>query len=73
MIQRCSENISKLYFQKEKKTQGSVESEYGRFDVDIYTRHYIQKKEIIALEYDVMNGDDVIESYRLMVKFKKVV
>lgn len=72
-ILRSCENNTKLHFQKEKKTKGIVESEYGRFDVDIYTHHYILKEEIMALEYDVMSGDDVIESYRLMVKIKKVV
>lgn len=72
-IFRNAENKSTLHFMEKKKTKGMIESVYGIFEVDLFTRHYILKDEIIALEYDVLNQDEVLESYRMMVKIKKVV
>ena len=42
-------------------------------EIDLYTRHYDQKKESIVLIYDVMHEEEVIESYRMSIKIKKVV
>lgn len=58
---------------EKKKTKGIVESIYGILEMDLYTRRYFKKEEIIAIEYDILNGIEILESYRLMIKMKKVV
>ena len=72
-ISRNAENKSTLNFVLKQKTKGQIESEYGMMEIDLYTRHYDQKKESIVLIYDVMHEEEVIESYRMSIKIKKVV
>ena len=49
-----------------------VESIYGILEIDLYTRRYLKKDIVIAVEYDILNGDEILESYRLMIKMKKL-
>lgn len=71
-IKRIAENTTTLNFIENKKTKGIVESEYGTFDVDVFTKKYFIKDELIALEYDILNMNEVIDTYRLMIKLKKI-
>lgn len=72
MIVRHAENQSTLSFAEKKQTKGTISSEYGDFEVDFFTHHYIYTGEIFALEYDVMDQQKVIEKFRMMARFKKV-
>lgn len=72
VIERRAESSSYLKFQNQKKTVGKVMSSYGTFHVDLMTHHYFFKGNLIAIEYDVMNGHEVMESYRMMIKIKRV-
>lgn len=71
-ILRKAEGSTILNLIEKKKTKGIVESIYGILEIDLYTHHYYKKDELIAIEYDVLNGNEVVENYRLMVKFKKL-
>ncbi len=48
-------------------------SAYGTFEIDLKTRSYHFHESVLALEYDVMNGEECVESFRLMTKMKKMV
>lgn len=71
-IERQAQIVTCLHFIENQKTEGLVESEYGSFNVEIFTHKYRKWNEVIALEYDILNGDAVSDSFRLMFKFKKL-
>ena len=73
IIKRIAENTTTLELIENKKTKGLVGSVYGTFDVDIMTHKYFKKEELIAVEYDILNQGEIIDSYRLMIKIKKMV
>lgn len=72
-IQRVAQNKSTLILKEGEKTKGIVESEYGAFELDLFTNVFHMNDKIIAIEYDVCNEVEVIESYRLMAKIKNLV
>ncbi len=72
-IHRTAENTSILKFSSQQKTKGRIQSAYGEFEVDIYTHVYHKKENILAIEYDILNGSEVLEKFRMMAKFKKLV
>lgn len=72
-IHRKAEAQSFLTFELDMETSGYIESEFGTFEVVIVTHKYLFSEKFIALEYEILNGSDSVESYRLLFKFKKVV
>ena len=72
-ILRIAENKTFLRFKEHEITHGLVESIYGNIELEVKTRHYFKKDELIALEYDILNQGEILESYRLMIKIKRVV
>lgn len=72
-IHRKAENESIMEFKINSITQGKVMSAYGTFEIDLKTRSYHFHESVLALEYDVMNGEECVESFRLMTKMKKMV
>ncbi len=70
-IYREGEMITNLTFQENKKTDGSIESEYGTIPMVIFTHKYIKKENIIVVEYDVLVNDEVVESFRLICTMKE--
>lgn len=71
-IHRKAEGTTQLILKHQKQTKGMVESIYGILEIDLYTRRYLKKDNVIAVEYDILNNDEVLESYRLMIKMKKL-
>lgn len=71
-IIRKAEGSTHLNLKHQKQTKGMVESIYGILEIDLYTRRYLKKDNVIAIEYDVLNGKDILESYRLMIKMKNL-
>lgn len=65
-IKRKGEVITNLHFEMNEKTSGSVLSEFGTIDLEIYTYKYIRKDNIIALEYDILSGGEVTDGYRIL-------
>ena len=65
-IERKGEVITNLHFEMNEKTDGSVLSEFGTIDLEIYTYKYIRKDNIIALEYDILSGGEVTDGYRIL-------
>ena len=65
-IKREGEFITSLMFRNLEKTQGSVLSEFGTIDLEIYTHKYIRKENIVALEYDILSGGNVTDGYRIL-------
>ena len=65
-IERKGEVMTNLHFQMNEKTCGSVLSEFGTIDLEIYTYKYIRKDNIIALEYDILSGGEVTDGYRIL-------
>ena len=71
-ITRKAEGTIHLNLQHQKQTKGMVESIYGILEIDLFTHRYLKKDNVVAVEYDILNGREVLESYRLMIKMKKL-
>ena len=65
-IQRDGELMTRLTFQHKKQTTGSVLSEFGTIDIGVFTHKYIKREYIIAIEYDILSGDEVTDGYRIL-------
>lgn len=65
-IERHGELLTRLEFRPLEKTKGSVLSEFGTIDLEIYTHKYIRKEHTIALEYDILTGGEVTDGYRIL-------
>ena len=71
-VHRFGEAISRLVFIEGQITSGLIESEFGSFDVELYTHRYISNQENIVVEYDVMNGEEVTDTYRIYWKIRRM-
>lgn len=71
-IIRKAEGTTHLNLKHQKQTKGMVESIYGILEIDLFTHRYLKKDNVIAVEYDILNDKEVLESYRLMIKMKKL-
>ncbi len=71
-IIRKAEGTTHLNLMHQKQTKGIVESIYGILEIDLFTHRYFKKDNVIAVEYDILNDQEVIESYRLMIKIRKI-
>lgn len=70
-IKRDGELVTQLTFQKDKQTMGTVISEFGTIDIGVFTHKYIKKENIIAVEYDILSGDEVTDGYRILWVLKE--
>lgn len=70
-LKRRGETISHLCFEKGKNTKGTLTSQYGDLDIDLYTYQYIRKDQVITLEYDILNGEEVTGGYRIIWNIKE--
>ena len=70
-IVRHGEVLSNLHFRANEKTCGTVSSELGEFQIEFYTHRYLCGKETIAVEYDVLSGDTVSDSFRILWKIRR--
>ena len=61
-----TELMTRLTFQHKKQTTGSVLSEFGTIDIGVFTHKYIKRENIIAIEYDILSGDEVTDGYRIL-------
>ncbi len=68
---RHGEVQTTLHFKAKTKTIGTVLSEFGEFQVEIYTHRYLIGKDTIALEYDVLSGDEVSDTFRILWKLRR--
>ena len=50
----------------EAENEGSVLSEFGTIDIGVFTHKYIKRENIIAIEYDILSGDEVTDGYRIL-------
>lgn len=73
ILTRFSEHKTTLYFEKDRISEGVIETPYGEMKLQIKTKHYIKKEGILAIEYELYNDEIILEHYRLMMKIKKVV
>lgn len=71
-IERNGEVITNLRCLRNKKTLGTILSEFGTIELDIYTHKYIRKENAIAVAYDILNGDEVSDGYRIIWTLKEV-
>lgn len=70
-LKRTGELVSHLNFVPKQKTKGTLTSEYGDIDIDLFTYKYIRKDNVITLEYDIMNGDEVSGGYHIIWNIKE--
>ena len=70
-IHRTSELVSHLRFVLKEKTINKLLSEFGTIEIMVYTHKYIKKENIIAVEYDTMQGDQVLDRYRIIWDIKE--
>ena len=71
-IERHAVITTHLHFIENRRTSGFVESEYGAFVLEIFTHKYKKWNEVIALEYDILSGEEITDSFRLMFRIKKL-
>lgn len=71
-LKRSGEMITELCFRENEKTRGTIRSEYGTIELTLFTHKYIQKDNIIAIEYDVMVNGEVSDSFRFLCTMKEV-
>lgn len=65
-LERKGEIQTQLLFRHKETTIGSVLSEFGTIELEIYTHKYIRKDNIIALEYDILSEGEVTDGYRIL-------
>ncbi|MDE6475669.1 MAG: DUF1934 domain-containing protein [Erysipelotrichaceae bacterium] len=65
-IHREAEATTHLHFIANQKTVCSIESVYGTIELQLYTHKYIKKDNIIAISYDVLDGDIVSDSFYII-------
>lgn len=70
-IQRKAEVTSQLCFIPNRKTTNSILSEFGIIEIEIFTHKYIKRENIIAIEYDILQGDEVLEGFRIIWDIKE--
>lgn len=70
-ILRNGEHRSELVFIPNQKTVGKIISEYGVLPLEIYTRKYIRNHNVIALEYDIIHDDDIVDGFRMIWNMKE--
>lgn len=70
-IKRSGEIVTQLQFCCDKKTTGSIMSEFGMIEFDIFTHKYIKKENIIAIEYDISNGNERTDGYHIIWTIKE--
>ena len=70
-IVRHGEVVSTLHFKSNEKTYGTVSSEFGEFQIELFTHRYLCGSETIAVEYDVLSGDEVSDSFRILWKIRR--
>ena len=70
-IIRHGEVVSTLHFRNNEKTVGTVLSEFGEFQIEFFPRRYLCANETIAVEYDVLSGDEVSDSFRILWKIRR--
>ena len=58
IIKRNAETQTRLLFRKGQKTTGMITSQYGSFEIELFTHFYQVRGNIIAIEYDVLSGAD---------------
>lgn len=72
-IHRKGDVESILEYALHQKTKGKLMTEFGMIELELYTHKYIRKENIIAIEYDIMQNDEVIEGYRIIWNLKEEV
>lgn len=70
-IVRHGEVLSTLNFRVNEKTCGTVSSEFGEFQIELYTHRYLCGKDTIAVEYDVISNEAVSDSFRILWKIRR--
>lgn len=70
-INRIGEMETKLNFRPNEKTIGTILSEFGTIEIGIYTHKYIKRDNTIALAYDILNGEEVSDGFRIIWKLKE--
>lgn len=70
-IKREGDAITNLSFHAKQKTSGSVLSEFGTVEIEIFTHKYIKRENIIAIEYDILAGGEVTDGFRIIWTIKE--
>ena len=68
---RTGEMITNLSFHVHEQTKGSITSQYGVMDLEVYTHKYIRKENIIAVEYDILTAGEVASRFRMICMIKE--
>lgn len=70
-IHRQGECESRLLFERGKRTKGWLTSAYGTIDIDLDTKKYICRDQMITLVYDIYHGDALSGGYQIIWKIKE--
>lgn len=70
-LQRVAEITTQIHFILGQTTTNEILSEFGKIEINIYTHKYIKKENIIAVEYDILLGNDVEDGYRIIWDIKE--
>lgn len=69
---RSSEAETHLIFRKGEKTTGYVESEFGIIELEVFTHTYHCREHIVAVEYDILSGNEICDSFRIIWSIKDI-
>lgn len=67
-IKRFGEVQSTLTFKKEEHTMNLMNSVYGSFEIEIYTYDFQKKGYDIIVEYDIENGSDEKDGFKIEIE-----
>lgn len=70
-IQRYGEAQSSLTLKKEETTFNPIKSMYGTFEVEITTYEYRNTDHYIVVEYDIHNGSDDKDGFKIEIKIEE--
>lgn len=70
-IERKADITSSLLFFPYKKTSNELKSEYGNFNVEIYTYKYQKHNHCILVEYDILSSSSQKDGYEIMFEMEE--
>ncbi len=67
-IHRFGEATSELVLKPDCSTFNKIKSEFGTFEIEILTHKYTYNEDYICVEYDIENGNDDTDGYKIEVE-----
>ncbi len=70
-VHRFAEVVSQLSLKPKQRTSNPIKSEYGVFDVEIYTYEYEVNTNYVKVSYDIENGSDDKDGFIVEIEIEE--